>query len=374
MSNFERTTSWQQIQQGVKEAERLIVSKDYNLVMVKARQILECMVRCLAEKACLVDGDLADTIDQLYEGHWIDKTTKDDYHTIRILGNKAVHENDNTAYNANQAYQLLTKQVYAFSHDFQVSKTFNVPVTETRPVRNTRTGAAAGSSGTGSTSYGRTDGTRPRTGTGAGNGPRSGAELQGVSDRSRTGGSRNRAGSNTNTGSRRRNPQSTRRSYGGSSQSGRTRRRKYRPSPVEMVLKFLIPLLVVVILIVAIRTLMPGKKKADPTQPETVTTEQIQTEPEAPTPEETQPSADTYVVTGNKVNVRTEPSANGRILVQLEGGTEVVYVKRYNNDWTVINYDGQEAYISSQYIAKQEAETDAQPQEEAAAESESVTN
>lgn len=374
MSNFERTTSWQQIQQGVKEAERLIVSRDYNLVMVKARQILECMVRCLAEKACLVDGDLADTIDQLYEGHWIDKTTKDDYHTIRILGNKAVHENDNTAYNANQAYQLLTKQVYAFSHDFHVSKTFNVPVTETRPVRNTRTGAATGSSGTGSTSYGRTGGTRPRTGTGAGNGPRSGAELQGVSERSRTGGSRNRAGSNTNAGSRSRNSQSTRRSYGGSSRSGRTRRRKHRPSPVEMVLKFLIPLLVVVILIVAIRTLMPGKKKADPTQPETVTTEQIQTEPEAPTPEETQPPADTYVVTGNKVNVRTEPSANGRILVQLEGGTEVVYVKRYNNDWTVINYDGQEAYISSQYIAKQEAETDAQPQEEAAAESESVTN
>lgn len=136
MSNFERTTSWQQIQQGVKEAERLIVSKDYNLVMVKARQTLECMVRCLAEKACLVDGDLADTIDQLYEGHWIDKTTKDDYHTIRILGNKAVHENDNTAYNANQAYQLLTKQVYAFSHDFQVAKTFTVPVTDTRPVRN----------------------------------------------------------------------------------------------------------------------------------------------------------------------------------------------------------------------------------------------
>ena len=135
MSNFERTTSWQQIQQGVKEAERLIVSKDYNLVMVKARQTLECMVRCLAEKACLVDGDLADTIDQLYEGHWIDKTTKDDYHTIRILGNKAVHENDNTAYNANQAYQLLTKQVYAFSHDFQVAKTFTVPVTDTKQVQ-----------------------------------------------------------------------------------------------------------------------------------------------------------------------------------------------------------------------------------------------
>ena len=38
MSNLEHTTSWQQIQQGVKEAERLIVNKNYNLVMVKARQ------------------------------------------------------------------------------------------------------------------------------------------------------------------------------------------------------------------------------------------------------------------------------------------------------------------------------------------------
>ena len=143
MSNFERTTSWQQIQQGVKEAERLIVSKDYNLVMVKARQILECMVRCLAEKACLVDGDLADTIDQLYEGHWIDKTTKDDYHTIRILGNKAVHENDNTAYNANQAYQLLTKQVMRFHTIFRYPKPLMCLLTETRPVRNTRTGASS---------------------------------------------------------------------------------------------------------------------------------------------------------------------------------------------------------------------------------------
>ena len=71
MSNLEHTTSWQQIQQGVKEAERLIVNKNYNLVMVKARQTLECMVRCMAEKACLVEGDLSDTIDQLYEGGWI---------------------------------------------------------------------------------------------------------------------------------------------------------------------------------------------------------------------------------------------------------------------------------------------------------------
>ena len=50
--------------------------------------------RCMAERACVVEGDLSDTIDQLYEGQWINKATKDNYHTIRILGNKAVHEGE----------------------------------------------------------------------------------------------------------------------------------------------------------------------------------------------------------------------------------------------------------------------------------------
>ena len=44
--------------------------------MVKARQTLEYMVKALAERACIVDGDMADIIDQLYDGRWIDKTTK----------------------------------------------------------------------------------------------------------------------------------------------------------------------------------------------------------------------------------------------------------------------------------------------------------
>ena len=88
MSNVERTTSWQQIQQGVKEAERLIARKEYNLVMVKARQVLEYMVRCMAERGMRGGGDLSDTIDQLYEGQWINKATKDNYHTIRILGTR----------------------------------------------------------------------------------------------------------------------------------------------------------------------------------------------------------------------------------------------------------------------------------------------
>ena len=86
--------------------------------------------------------------------------------------------------------------------------------------------------------------------------------------------------------------------------------------------------------------------------------------------EETQPPADVYVVTGNKVNVRTEPSTNGRILVQLEGGTEVAYVKRYNNDWTVINYDGPGS-LCFQPVHLQNRKQRLRQRQEAPAESES---
>jgi len=76
--------------------------------------------------------------------------------------------------------------------------------------------------------------------------------------------------------------------------------------------------------------------------------------PEPETEPETEPPAETYRIKGSSVNVRSEPSTSGRILVQLGNGTEVVYVKRYDNDWAVINYDGQEAYVSSKFIEKVE--------------------
>ena len=102
---------------------------------------------------------------------------------------------------------------------------------------------------------------------------------------------------------------------------------------------------------------------AAPTESSQTVESMPETEPE--TEPETQPEAERYVVTGNSVNVRTEPSTSSRILVQLSQGTEVDYVKRYNNDWTVINYDGQEAYVSSQYIEKKASESEPSSEEDA---------
>ena len=304
MANVENTTSWKQIQQGVRETERLIGHKEFNLAMVKARQTLEYMVRCIAEKACLVEGDLSDTIDQLYEGRWISRSTKDHYHNIRILGNKAVHEGDDTAYDANQAYQLLLQEVQAFADEYSSG----------RPAARS-----------------------------AGSGVRSG---QGRSS----------------SGNRRPVQQGNRRP---SSSGGNRRKKRKRVSPAYYVLRFLVPLLAVILLILVIRALMPGKgdgKKETTTPATEVVTTEAPTEVQTPEPTEPQTEPEytggTYVITGSAVNVRKEPSKEARILAQLSKGTTVDYVKRYSNEWAVINYDGQEAYVSSQFLEKQEPATE----------------
>ena len=199
MANVENTTSWKQIQQGVRETERLIGHKEFNLAMVKARQTLEYMVRCMAEKACLVEGDLSDTIDQLYEGRWISRNTKDHYHNIRILGNKAVHEGDDTAYDANQAYQMLVQEVKAFADEYSSGRPASRP---------------------------------------------SGSGARGSQGRS-------------SSGNRRPAQQQGRRPSGS---GGNRRKKRKRVSPAYYVLRFLVPLLAVILLIVVIRALLPDKK------------------------------------------------------------------------------------------------------------------
>ena len=272
---------------------------------------------------------MSDTIDQLYEGRWIDRATKDNYHTIRILGNKAVHEGDDTAYDANQAYQLLNQEVFAFANESAGS----------------RAGAASR--------------TVPRASS------RLPADRQAPSGRQ-----------TSSAGRSSRSARSGRSAYGAASRSGTARRRKKRrTSPMFYVWRLLIPVLIVILLIVIIRMLLPGGGETDVTTTAPTVTEAPAPPPTQPTiaetePEtETEPAVETWVVNGNSVNVRSEPSTDSRILVQLSDGTVVDYVKRYSNDWSVINYDGQEAYISSQYLERvEETAQDAGSEGEAAPE------
>lgn len=293
MASTNVNSSWEKIQRGVKDTERLIGQKEYNAAMVKARQTLEFMVRLLAERACIVDGgDLMETIDALYQNRWIGKTTCEHYHKIRIIGNKAAHEGDNNAYNANQAYHMLSQEVYTFANDYRNAQR------GTRPARS---------------------GSRP-------------------------------AGRPTSSG----RPQSQ-----GQAQPPNNRSRKRMPQKragftIYDLLKLLIPVLCIVLLVLVIKLVKPAKEDKDPTTTAPTTTEQQQ-EPsvEATEPPETTVAATVTYKTTDVLNVRPAPNTTDPRIGQIEAGVEVEYVRAHDNDWAVIMYNGQEAYVASRYLTSE---------------------
>lgn len=122
MAGLSNQESWERIRQGVKDAETLIGQKRYNKSMIKSRQTLEYMVHNLTEKAGIAPSDISSAIEELYETGWISKTTCEHYHKIRMIGNKAVNEDYDNAYDANQAYHLLSQEVYTFADDYKGGK------------------------------------------------------------------------------------------------------------------------------------------------------------------------------------------------------------------------------------------------------------
>ena len=118
MGNTDNLDSWEQIRRGVVKVEALISQKQFNASMVEALQVLNLMLRGLAEKACIIDTDPMVIIDELYRDRWISKSTCEHYHKIRIIGMKALNEGNSNAYDASQAHQLLSQEVYTFANEF----------------------------------------------------------------------------------------------------------------------------------------------------------------------------------------------------------------------------------------------------------------
>jgi uncharacterized protein YgiM (DUF1202 family) len=82
--------------------------------------------------------------------------------------------------------------------------------------------------------------------------------------------------------------------------------------------------------------------------PETTTVAETlpPTEPETTQAEE---EAVVWRTTAN-LNVRSQPNTNCMIYGRLNSGEEVTYIESYNDEWAVVDYNGQEAYVSSQYL------------------------
>ncbi len=296
MATTSTNNSWDKIQLGVKDTERKLGQREYNAAMITARQTLEFMAKLLAERACIVDrGDLKDTIDTLYQNQWISKTTCEHYHKIRILGDKAAKEGDANAYNANQAYHMLSQEVYTFANDYSNAK------------KGTRVKSSA----------------------------RSGAPAS--------------ASSSRNSGNAARNSVQSTRSYVSSSTRSRKRSGSRRPAFTAYdLMKLLIPVLCIILLFFVVKLVKPDTKEKESSSAP-VATEAMQ---ETPGASEAQSEApDVIYRTTTTLNVRPEPSTDSERIGQLPEGTAVDYVGAHDAEWAVILYQGQEAYVASQYLS-----------------------
>lgn len=284
-SDIPASGSWDKIQTGVHDTERLIGQKKYNMAMVKARQTLEYMVKCLCGRAGITEGSLIDMIDALYEEGMISRTTCEHYHKIRTIGNKAIHEEDNNAYNANQAHHLLSQEVYTFANDYSPRKRKTAQTPRRQETETAR---------------------RPR-------------------------------------------------SSGSSSASSASRRRRAHASGPSLdpgsLIKPLLLIAIIIVLIFIIKMIHPGREEAPETTAPAISTEAPTEAPtEPPTEEPPTEAAPTMYKTTDTLNVRSTPSTNDARIGVLAAGTEVEFVRDYDDRWCVILFRGQEAYVSKEYL------------------------
>lgn len=299
MGKNESSGIWEQIQKSVQETERLMGQKKYNLSMIKARQTMEFMVQLQCDKAGIVESTLDTMIGELYEGKWISKSTAEHYMQILTLGNKAAKDGDNSAYNANQAYHVLSQEIYAF-----------VDADKTAKSRRSSSVKQAAQS----VQPANTETRRRQTAASASSSSASRASRSAKSSR----------GSKKSTGL----------------------------SPEDLI-KFLIPLALVIVLIFLIKVFTPDKDPTTetPTTPQ-ISTEHQQKETEPETQAETTAASETTVTykTTTTLNVRSGPSTDSERVGKFDPDKTVEYLRDYDDFWAVILYNGQEAYVAKEYL------------------------
>lgn len=267
MGKIENPGIWEKIQKSVQETERLMGQKKYNLSMIKARQTLEYMVKLQCDKAGIVESTPETMIRELYDGKWISKATAEHYLQVLAIGNKATKEGDNSAYNANQAYHILSQEIYSF-----------VDVDKGPKVRRTS---------------------------------------------------------------------STQRSQAQNKSRKRQSSSKNAANPADL-LKLAIPIVLVIILIALIALLTPDKEETEETSTPAVSTEASTTE--APETEPVTEEAPVVYKTTTTLNVRSGPGTENDRIGKLDPDQTVDFVRDHNEEWAVIMYNDQEAYVAKEYL------------------------
>lgn len=318
--------------QGLMELADLISRREYNWGIARARAYEEELVKSYADETDTEYTTLADTIEALYEKRIISAKQRENLHNIRILGNKAVHENDNDPQDAKNAYYLLKEEMQAFSQRDQETE-LRTPVMISR----------------------RSDGSgfEPETDEGSYENPEE-------EEDSETGGID--VSYNTTTG-RRSGGNHTQRTSSQRSGNGKKKKKKTGIDPY-LIIKIALGLIILILLIILLKSLFHGSKKEKETEAVSIETEMPteETETEAPeteaAPETTQaPETEaqvSYRITTDGVNIRYADDP-GRVYTQLGQGSVIGTVEDYTGnaeyaDFAKFTYDGKEVIVSKKYI------------------------
>jgi len=316
---------------GLMEIAGLTSRREYNLSLVKSRQLAEQLVKSYAEEKNIEYTALADTIEALFQNGCIDRTSRDAFHSIRVYGNKAVHEGDNDAEDAQKAYYLLKNEVQTYmSH-----KSVSVDRTPVRVDRNQVSSRRPAFSEDGNAILGRSV---------------NGREVGQATDQQRA--RKQRTSGGRSSGRTENSPRS-------GSQAAARRSTVSEPAggfSIYDLLRILIPVLAVILLVIIIRSLLPSKK---PQATTTAPSAAVETTAEEETPEETEPETEAtteapksfeYRIKGNGVNIRYADNQD-RVYTQLSNGTAIGTVEPIEgSDFVKFTLDGISVVVHKDYI------------------------
>ena len=326
MSNIDESKALNFVDEGSSEIMQLIQEHKYNISMIKSRQLLEYMIRCLSDKFEIEGDNISRLIEELLQNKIITEGSAENYQRIFMLSNSAIHNNDNNSYNARTSIDLLREEVEIFAD------ILNTVTKKTAPIRIERNSAMGNSTMGDSTTF--------------------------HSNMENSRSNRNKVNTDDNStksseeGVAMLDPSSIAAKINRSRNKSAKKRRTINMA--RLALTFAIPVVVIIVIIglfVFVRnTFTKGSSKKATTTVAVTTTAVVET---TTTQAETTAASKVYVTT-SALNVRSAPSTDGEKIATLPAGTTIEYVEAYDNNWAVINYNNARAYVASQYIKVKE--------------------
>lgn len=401
---------WSRVRTMFQESQNDMLRGSYDRSVRCNLEILRTVVREQIDDAMLVSSSLESDIRELYENRLISQETRDAYNSIRIYGEQVEAGDMPTEEAANASFtavRLLIARNMGGGTESELSAGGGregavsqrssrpmVPLSESVQRREPLPSAAAQAAENPQEEEGlhfisgRNTEEEERQ--------RLRAERAARSDRRRAASS----ASLRRSGERGSDRRPSRKERSGRQESARERRparsslnRRLRrqgerpgrgsgPRSVDLydILKIILPIVMLILLALIIRIFaFSGKPVAETSaavpapSAETVTVAESGTQEAESMPESS--ASETAVVAGSipaaadtpkrwittdGVRVRTKPSTeNSEVLDVLDPGTEVRYKSDYNEEWAIINFNGQDAYISKRYLRSEELPTTA---------------